>query len=193
MKRSIWIIIVALLLFSIHFSTAQEEFYFYHNDHLGNPVVMTDSNGSVVWEADYEQLDSPFNGIGKDGDLRHRATEKDETGFCLNGLRYYDSEHGRFLQPDRSKFNYNPYVFIEHNPIMNINPRTEPNHPLMQTNYANWMKATNPWWLVGSIYYPENREYDHNQMSFYSTEIIPPLSLVNKNRRIFANGFNQII
>jgi RHS repeat-associated protein len=131
--------------------------------------------------------------MGKVKDLRNRATEKDETGFYFDGIRYYNSELGRFLQPDRSKFNHNPFVFIGYNPIMNIIPRMEPNHFSMQTNYANWMKVTNPWWLAGSIYYPEKREYDHNQMSYYPTEMIPPLSLINRTRVIFMNGFKQII
>ncbi len=28
------------------------EYYFYHNNHLATPEVITDQNGSVVWKAD---------------------------------------------------------------------------------------------------------------------------------------------
>ena len=27
------------------------EYYFYHNDHLGTPMIMTDISGNVVWSA----------------------------------------------------------------------------------------------------------------------------------------------
>ncbi|RLA93377.1 MAG: hypothetical protein DRG25_04660, partial [Deltaproteobacteria bacterium] len=30
-----------------------DEVYYYHNDHLGIPQKMTDSIGTIVWEADY--------------------------------------------------------------------------------------------------------------------------------------------
>lgn len=27
--------------------------YYYHNDHLGTPMLMTDSSGSVVWSGEF--------------------------------------------------------------------------------------------------------------------------------------------
>jgi len=30
--------------------------YYYHNDHLGTPQIMTDYKGTVVWKAVYEEL-----------------------------------------------------------------------------------------------------------------------------------------
>jgi len=37
-----------------------ERVYYYHNDHLGTPQVMTDISGNVVWKAVYE----PFGRVG---------------------------------------------------------------------------------------------------------------------------------
>jgi uncharacterized protein RhaS with RHS repeats len=30
-----------------------EDLYFYHTDHLGTPLAMTDDNGTVMWRAEY--------------------------------------------------------------------------------------------------------------------------------------------
>ncbi|MHA1253066.1 MAG: RHS domain-containing protein, partial [Candidatus Helarchaeota archaeon] len=38
-----------------------EEIYYYHNDHLGTPKVMTSQAGNVVWEAIYQ----PFGEIDR--------------------------------------------------------------------------------------------------------------------------------
>ena len=35
-------------------ASAADRIYYYHNDHLGTPVAMTDESGQVVWRADYE-------------------------------------------------------------------------------------------------------------------------------------------
>jgi len=45
-------------------STAPTRVYYYHNDHLGTPQVMTDEMGQVVWKADYK----PFG----EGQLRRQ-------------------------------------------------------------------------------------------------------------------------
>ena len=33
-----------------------ENYYFYHNDHLGTPQKMTGVNGAVVWSAKYSSF-----------------------------------------------------------------------------------------------------------------------------------------
>jgi uncharacterized protein RhaS with RHS repeats len=48
----------------------QDKAYYYHNDHLGTPQILTDEAGKVVWEADYrpfgeteiliEEVENPF-------------------------------------------------------------------------------------------------------------------------------------
>jgi len=69
--------------------------YFYHTDHLGTPIMMTDKNGSKVWEAEY----SPF------GELLSI------TGTVTNNLRfsgqYYDEEAGSNYNINRT---YNPNI-----------------------------------------------------------------------------------
>ena len=80
-----------------------EFLYFYHNDHLGTPKVMTDSTGAVVWDAVYK----PF------GEINTLATEEitnnfrfpgqyedDLTGMYYNHHRYYMPELGRYNRVD---------------------------------------------------------------------------------------------
>lgn len=98
---------IALLIFFVGFipfpaAAAVEQVYFYHNDHLGSPVAITDASGSVVWKADYEPFgkattttETVFNDhkfIGKEIDS--------ETGLYYVVARYYDPSIGRFLTQD---------------------------------------------------------------------------------------------
>ena len=75
---------------------------FYHNDALGSPVALTDSNGNVVWRADYE----PFGNLASSAETlpnTHEFIGKEhdpETGLHYLGARYYDDGIGRFLSVD---------------------------------------------------------------------------------------------
>ena len=79
------------------------EYYFYHNDHLGTPQKMTSVNGAVVWSAKYESfgkadVDPDSTAINN---LRFPGQYFDaETGLHYNWHRYYDSNTGRYLRID---------------------------------------------------------------------------------------------
>jgi uncharacterized protein RhaS with RHS repeats len=48
--------VLSLLAAHFHEAKAQEEgekIYYYHNDHLGSPIKLTDANQSVVWSWQY--------------------------------------------------------------------------------------------------------------------------------------------
>ncbi len=76
--------------------------YYYHNDHLGTPRVLTNSSGTIVWRADYSPFgkaeasiattENPFRFPGQYYDA--------ETGLHYNYHRYYQPETGRYLTPD---------------------------------------------------------------------------------------------
>ena len=113
-------------------ASAEERVYFYHNDHLGSPVAITDAGGAVVWRADYEPFGKAttptetvsnthkFTGKGVDGG----------TGFYYFGARYYDPSIGRFLSKDpmpRLQASMNPqrinlYAYVVNNPFRYIDP-----------------------------------------------------------------------
>ena len=60
MKKLVIIFLFCILLTSSVFANGYNIF-FYHNDHLGNPVVITNEDGEVVWKAEYEPFGSIFN------------------------------------------------------------------------------------------------------------------------------------
>jgi len=82
--------------------TSQESIYYYHFDHLGTPIMLTDSNQAIVWDATYD----PF---GKatvttaiiTNNLRFPGQYYDsETGLHYNWHRYYWPETGRYVSAD---------------------------------------------------------------------------------------------
>lgn len=78
--------------------------YFYHNDHLGTPQVMTDESRTVAWRADYMPFGHADVIVGAiDNNFRLPGQYQDsETGLHYNWHRYYDLGIGRYLRADPS-------------------------------------------------------------------------------------------
>lgn len=95
-------VITLLLFLRASFALAADQVYYYYTDPAGTPLVMSDSTGTVVWQADYlpfgeETIDTstvPNNKmfVGKEKDS--------ESGLYYFGARYMDSTAGRFTAPD---------------------------------------------------------------------------------------------
>ena len=82
------------------FMKGGENYYFYHNDHLGTPQKITAINGTVVWSAKYESF-------GK--------ADVDPNSTAINNLRfpgkYYDQETGlHYIESDYIKDDQGNYV-----------------------------------------------------------------------------------
>jgi RHS repeat-associated protein len=117
--------------------------FYYHNDHLGTPLAMTNSGGNVVWKAAYD----PFGEAQVDpastvtNNFRFPGQYYDEeSGLHYNWHRYYDPRTGRyvkvdslrslFIQKNKSYFivplfkslpsRLLPYVYAQNNPIVVI-------------------------------------------------------------------------
>ena len=107
------------------FMKAEAEYYWYHNDHLGTPQVMTTSSGAVVWSTKYTSFGIASVDAGSlvVNQLRFSGQYFDnETGFHYNWNRYYNPKIGRFLRLDPIGFNggLNLYVYSKSNPLKNI-------------------------------------------------------------------------
>jgi RHS repeat-associated protein len=85
--------------------TVSEQIYYYHNDHLGTPRVLTDSTGAVVWDVDYtpfgEIANYVTNTLPVDQPFRFPGQYNDSmTGLYYNWNRYYMPETGRYNRVD---------------------------------------------------------------------------------------------
>jgi RHS repeat-associated protein len=103
------------------------EYYFYHNDHLGTPQNMTDSNGIVVWSAKYDSFGKAVIGVETvQNNLRFPGQYWDqETKFYYNKNRSYDSFIGRYLKQDPlnvKRFSNRSLIYVENNPIRYSDP-----------------------------------------------------------------------
>ena len=90
------------------------QIYHYHNDHLGTPNELTNSQGEVVWLADYQAwggvaknvyVQQFVNGIEIDANdlqpIRFQGQFFDsETELHYNRFRYYDNNLGMFTTRD---------------------------------------------------------------------------------------------
>jgi RHS repeat-associated protein len=101
--------------------------YFVHTDHLDRPIMMTDANKSIVWQADY----NPFGGVYS---ITGSATNNlrfpgqyflMEDGLHYNWYRHYDPSIGRYIQTDPMGFINGPslYTYVRSDPIGSIDPR----------------------------------------------------------------------
>jgi len=102
--------------------TSGEKVYYYINDHLRTPQVITDEDGEVVWKADYR----PFGEAAIDpasiliNNFRFPGQYYDEeTGLHYNNHRYYDPRTGRYLRPDPIGLDagLNLFTYVDNNPI----------------------------------------------------------------------------
>jgi RHS repeat-associated protein len=74
---------------------------YYHTDHLGSSVRITDATGTLQLSIGYLPYGGTAYTIGT-GSIEYQLTgkEKDTTGLYYYGSRYYDPELARFIQPD---------------------------------------------------------------------------------------------
>ncbi len=108
---------------NLNYTTTVDDIYFFHSDRSGIPVkVYRASNSAAVWSADYDPFGSPFwikedlDGDGvkmsfpfrfpgqtalsqPEGGAPYTATTGG-SGLNENGRRIYDSQIGRYLEPD---------------------------------------------------------------------------------------------
>jgi RHS repeat-associated protein len=107
-----------------------QRIYYYINDHMGRPLMITDEDQNVVWEA--EPL--PFGetrvseGATVENNLRFPGQYFDqETGLHYNYHRYYDPNTGRYFRPDPIGLagGINPYLYATNNPVNFTDPTGE--------------------------------------------------------------------
>ena len=130
---------------------ATGNFYFYLNDRLGTPQLMTYGNSTtVMWEARYkpfgEAVVHPQSGVVNN--FRFPGQYFDgETGFHYNYHRYYDPSTGRYLRPDPIGLagGINLFLYTHNNSINLIDPFGLD----FVTTYTQNLRTTNQFFFSG--------------------------------------------
>jgi RHS repeat-associated protein len=109
------------------FQKTNGSYYWYHNDHLGTPQKLVDSQGNVVWEAVYEAFGEARVEVALvENNLRFPGQYYDaETLLHYNYFRSYDSSLGRYTQFDPLGLaggSLNAYGYVYQNPIIYTDP-----------------------------------------------------------------------
>jgi RHS repeat-associated protein len=101
---------------------------YYHYDHLGSTVLLTDGEGTATDRFSYSaygetlsrtgSTDTPFQWLGAYG------VQTDVTGLHHMRARYFHARLGRFLSEDPILFagGQNWYAYAEGNPVMAVDP-----------------------------------------------------------------------
>ena len=142
--------------------------YFFHNNYLGTPVLMTDTTSTVVWEADYK----PFGEAGVNpnsavvNNFRFAGQYFDaETRLHYNWHRYYDPKTGRYLTPDPIGLlgGINLYSYAGNNSINATDPfgleYSRYNTTPYDTDYGGGIGGFSPAPQPLQIYYPESEQF----------------------------------
>jgi RHS repeat-associated protein len=111
---------------------------FYHPDHLGSAVLVTDTAGGVAFQAAYYPYGERVDGSERLANAsypfqpkyRFNFKEKESTGLYDYGARLYDPETGRFLSADTlTTDGPNHYQYARNNPLAFTDPTGhETNH-----------------------------------------------------------------
>ena len=106
---------------------ASSEMFYFLNDRLGTPQMLTDASNTVVWEGLYKPFGeanvNPNSSVVNN--FRFPGQYYDaETGLHYNYHRYYDPSTGRYLRPDPIGLfgGINLFEYSLNNPINSIDP-----------------------------------------------------------------------
>jgi len=104
------------------------EILFYHCDHLGTPLALTDRQGQIAWAAKYDpwgNVEEEFNPRNLEQDIRLPGQHLDrETGLYYNYHRYYDPKIGAYINQDPIGLmgGLNLSIYTNGNPNNQIDP-----------------------------------------------------------------------
>lgn len=106
--------------------TANGTIHWYFNDHIGAPVLTTDSTGSVDWRVEREPYGARYARVGAD---RHQplglpGQELVEATRQYNIFRWYRSEWSRYTQSDPFgiEADFNEYRYAADSPLRYVDP-----------------------------------------------------------------------
>ena len=142
---------------------------FYHCDHLGTPIALTDDQHEIVWAARLDpwgNVQEEFNPSGMDQDIRLPGQHHDrETGLYYNRYRYYDPGIGSYINQDPIGLagGANSFGYANSSPLHWTDPLG------LFTYHGNWC---GPSWTGGR----EETYKPNSDPNYYK----PPIDMVDK-------------
>jgi RHS repeat-associated protein len=101
-----------------------ESVYYFQNDHLGTPQILTDDSQAIAWKAVYTPFGEAVASIATvENPFRLPGQYYDqETGLHYNYHRYYNPQTGRYITPDPIGLEggINLFAYVQSNPINNF-------------------------------------------------------------------------
>ena len=119
--------LIGILSQAVVAQVAQPKVYYFLNDHLGTPLLMTDESNKVVWEGRYDPFGEcivhPFATIENNFRLPGQYYDK-ETGLHYNYHRYYQARTGRYVTADPigQAGGINFFAYVGNNPVNSVDP-----------------------------------------------------------------------
>ena len=142
--------------------------YYYHDDYLGSPRVMTNSMGAVTWRQDYYAFGSDYNGTATGNTHKFTGHLQDgATGQYYAKARYFTTQLGRWSQPEpllkgvpdgsflSNPQKLNPYVYCLNNPLKLIDPTGLEELKALQYALDNLQGIP----YAAGLEWPKNRDY----------------------------------
>jgi len=182
--------------------------FYFHNDHLGSPAVVTDAVGKVIEMIDYMPFGDEITEA--DSKIKYNSKELDkDTALLYYGARYYDSSIGRFITADTVKGNLldsqslNLYVYTKNNPMKYVDPNGNQQikmdfreSEMYYDKMMDWMQEKSPIvaGIFGSFFGRTGRESLENTLSSPpGVGNIATLKTIEKNFMSKLKGFDRLI
>ncbi len=121
-------------------SVKDSEINYYHSDRIQSNRLITTSFGEI----ENEFLSLPFGQLIVNSGIRYAfatGKELDESDLYYFGVRYYDSDLGRFTSVDPVKEN-EPYSYVRNNPLYFVD--SDGKEPVT----VKFAEPTNEWYVV---------------------------------------------
>jgi len=100
---------------------------YYHYNHRGDTVSVSDGNGTHIWQSDYDAFGRPLPVKSASGAFAPRYTFStkryfSELGTYYYGYRWYLPELCRWMQKDPIRSALNHFRICFNNPLINVDP-----------------------------------------------------------------------